>query len=322
MSDLHGLSSRAIIGRFYHRLSELTGANWIGQLAMYFPTDQPSEEYKWLGQVPQMREWIGGRLAKSLRENGITITNKTFESTLELNVDDKRRDKTGQINIRVDELARRTNSHWAKLLSLLIDAGAATTYGNAYDGTTFFSTTHSSGDSGTWVNALTSSHVSALNISTATAPTAIEYADAILGVVAYLQQNVKDDQGELFHEDATSWLVMCPNAAQAVAAQKAIRNRQIQDANGVALENPIADSGFKLTAVFNPRLTSFNGFYIFRTDSDVKPLITQEELGVQLAAIAEGSELEFTNNVHQYGVKAIRNVGYGYPEDAAKCTFN
>lgn len=322
MADLHGLSSRAIIGRFYHRLSELVGANWIGLTSMYFPTDQPSETYKWLGQVPQIREWIGGRLAKSLRENGITIENKTFESTLEINVDDKRMDKTGQIMIRIDELARRTNSHWAKLLSLIIDAGTGTTYGNAYDGTTFFSASHGSGDSGTWKNLLTSGEVSALNIATATAPTAIEYADAILNVIAYLQQNVKDDQGELFHEDATRWLVMLPNAAQAVAAQKAVRNRQIQDSSGIALENPLTDSGFDLSAVFNPRLTSFNGFYIFRTDNDIKSLIQQEGLGVQLSAIAEGSELEFENNVHHYGVKAVRNVGYGFPEDAAKCTFD
>jgi len=31
-----------------------------------------------------------------------------------------------------------------------------------------------------------------------------------------------------------------------------------------------------------------------------------------VAAVAEGSELEFDKDIHRYGIKAIRNVGYGY----------
>jgi phage major head subunit gpT-like protein len=35
-----------------------------------------------------------------------------------------------------------------------------------------------------------------------------------------------------------------------------------------------------------------------------------------MAAIAEGSALEFDNDVHHYGIKAMRNVGYGYWQKA------
>jgi hypothetical protein len=45
---------------------------------------------------------------------------KHFEGTLELAVRDMRRDKTGQIMVRVNDLADRTNAHWASLLSTLI----------------------------------------------------------------------------------------------------------------------------------------------------------------------------------------------------------
>jgi phage major head subunit gpT-like protein len=115
-----GLSSRAIIGRFYQRLEQNPGLEWVAALSNYFTSDQESETYKWLGQVPVMREWIGGRQAKGFRENGITIENKHFEATLEVLVRELRRDKTGQVMVRVDELADRTNAHWAKLLSELI----------------------------------------------------------------------------------------------------------------------------------------------------------------------------------------------------------
>ncbi|MBI5872985.1 MAG: Mu-like prophage major head subunit gpT family protein, partial [Candidatus Omnitrophica bacterium] len=39
-------------------------------------------------------------------------------------------------------------------------------------------------------------------------------------------------------------------------------------------------------------------------------------------AIAEGSEEEFKNNRHLYGVKASRNVGYGYWQQAVHCTLS
>jgi len=38
-------------------------------------------------------------------------------------------------------------------------------------------------------------------------------------------------------------------------------------------------------------------------------------------AIAEGSELEFKEDVHQYGIKAMRNVGYGYWQKACLVTL-
>lgn len=40
-----------------------------------------------------------------------------------------------------------------------------------------------------------------------------------------------------------------------------------------------------------------------------------------MSAIAEGSELEFKERKHHYGVKAIRNVGYGYWQRACLTTF-
>jgi len=61
MSANKGLSSRAIIGTFYQRLEVMQQASWVGDLGMYFSTDQESETYKWLGMAPALREWIGGR---------------------------------------------------------------------------------------------------------------------------------------------------------------------------------------------------------------------------------------------------------------------
>ena len=309
-----GLSSRAIIGKFYHRLAQLTGASWVDDVSMLFDSNQESEEYKWLGMVPQMRQWIGGRLAKGLREVGITIPNLTFEATLEISADDLRRDKTGQLDVRISELARRTLSHWASLLSTLIAAGEAA---DCYDGQYFFDSDHSEGSSGTQTNDLTASEVTALNVSTATAPTAAEMAPAMLGVIGHML-TFKDDQGEPMNEDARSFIIMCGTQPIWQAASVAANNPVITDGSGAYTNIVSAFGEIKIRVVFNPRLSAWTTkFGVFRTDSDVRALIRQEEEPVKMDAIAEGSELEFENNVHHYGVKASRNVGYGYWQMAA-----
>ena len=90
-----GLTSRAIIGRFYRRLEEYAKSTWWTKLAMHFPSTQESETYRWLGMVPQVREWKGGRQVQPLRSQGVTIVNKVWESTIRVDADEQRRDKTG-----------------------------------------------------------------------------------------------------------------------------------------------------------------------------------------------------------------------------------
>ena len=132
---MNKLSSRAIIGQFYKRLNQNSGMEWIEAISNYFTSDQDTEEYAWIGQSPVMREWAGGRHAKGFTSNGITIENKHFEATLDIPLKHLRRDKTGQINVRIGELATRTNSHWALLLSKLITDGETLP---CYDGKHFF----------------------------------------------------------------------------------------------------------------------------------------------------------------------------------------
>ena len=139
------ITQRQIIGEFFMRLEQAIGASWVGAISNYFPSDQAIEEYAWLGMPPAMREWIGGRDAKGLPEYDFTIRNKHYEATLDFLLRDLRRDKTGQIMVRIAELAQRSGAHWASLLSTLILAGAST---DCYDGQYFFDDDHSEGSSG------------------------------------------------------------------------------------------------------------------------------------------------------------------------------
>ena len=168
------LSSRAIIGKFFAALQGYMGSSWIDLLSMHFDSDQESETYKWLGQVPAMREFIGGKNAKGFTDNGITIVNKEFEATLAIKERWMRLDKTGQALIRIAELAQRAGEHWGKLLSTLITNGTGSTSGLCYDGQYFFDTDHSEGDSGTQKNLLVDTLVPALDVVLETKPTPSE----------------------------------------------------------------------------------------------------------------------------------------------------
>jgi phage major head subunit gpT-like protein len=314
-SQYPGISSRAIIGEFYKRLAADLGASWIPLVSMLFNSDQESETYKWLGQVPQMREWIGGRQAKGFTENGITIKNKKYESTLDIEVDDLRRDKTGQINVRIAEQARRANAHWASLLSTFITNGAAAV---CYDGQYFFDTDHSEGDSGLQSNSL-SVDISALPTQVHGSVSVPSIEEMQLSILQAIQAilGFKDDQGEPMNEDTRSFLVMTPVSLWQIAlAATALPNIAAN------VNNVIAVTNFRIEVVPNARLSSWtDAFVVFRTDSEVKPFIRQEEVPISISAKAEGSEYEFDFDKHQYGIKAVRNVGYGYWQTACKVTM-
>ncbi len=307
------ISSRAVIGWFYKKLNAGAGLNWAQKIGMISNSDQESETYAWLGQAPQMREWVGGRHVKTLPEQSYELKNKMYESTIEFKLKDLRRDKSGQVQARINDLALRTNSHWASLASATIEAGESTT---CYDGQYFFDTDHSEGKSGTQSNDIQvdiSALPATVHGAAVTAPSVEEMQQSILkGIVQIM--SFKDDQGEPFNEGAAEFLVMVPTGLYFTALNALTMPR----GTGVSENLP---EGLKISVEVNTRLTWTDKFAVFRTDSDVKALILQSEKPVELKVKGEGSEFEFDNNAHQYGVDASRVVGYGMWQEACLVTM-
>lgn len=312
MSEDKGLSSNDVIGRFYQRLEQRTGAAWVGMMSMLFDSEKGSEDYKWLGQTPVMRKMVGGRLAKGFRENGFTIWNDDYEATLR--VPDKwlRRDKTGQLMVRIDEMVDRSNSHWAKLLSELIANGTSEV---CYDGQYFFDSDHAEGDSGAQSNLITVdiSAVAASLHGTATAPSPEEIRAMVLEGVQQLLGLV-DDQGEPMNEDAMRFLVQVPVAWMANASA-AIKNPVLGGGDTNVMTN-LDGFGFELS--INPRLDWTDALAVVRTDGSVKPFIRQEEVGVETSHLGDGSDHFFETREHLFGLYASRGVGYGYWQHACR----
>ena len=318
MGKYSKISEKGVIGKFYNALAQDLGLSVIPLLSTLFPSDQKTETYAWLGQVPQMREWIGGRLVKALREYSHQISNVKYEASINVPNDDLRRDKTGILDIRMADLAKRTTAHWYKLISDLIIAGEA---GLCYDGLYYFAANHDEGDSGTQKNLLTNGEVAALNVTTPAAPTANEMADAILGVFAYML-TYKDDQGESMNDDASKFLVMCGTPAIYSAALQAIKKNNLSTGAGVR-DNPLKDIGLDIKVVLNNRLAAWTEqFGMFRTDVRTSAFILQEEDATKAAVLGAGSDHEFKEDEILVGVKAVRGAGYGYWQFASKSTLS
>jgi len=311
------LSSRAIQGMYFARLEQSTGVGWVSAVSNLFGSDQASEQYAFLGQSPAMREWLGGRHAKGLNDNDLTIINKHYEATLEFRKRDLRRDKTGQIQARVEDFADRSLSHWGSLLSTLIINGESTV---CYDGQFYFDTDHSEGDSGTQSNKI-DVDISALPAEvhgTVTAPSKEEMQQAILKGIAQILSFV-DDQGEPMNEMASGFDVLVPTSLYLTAIAA------VSDLVNVAMAqnlNPNLIANLVVNVHMNARLNAWTDkFAIFRSDSPIKGLIRQQETEVDLKTKAEGSELEFDNDGWQFGIDGWRNVGYGYWQRACLVTM-
>lgn len=312
------LGSRAIIGKFFNKLEESKQADYSPKIGMHFTSDQASEQYNWLGNIPAVREKVGGYKATAFRENGITIANKKFECTLRVSTDDLRRDKTGQIRVRAAEQGARMGTHWQTLVSTLIANGETQ---KCYDGKNFFATDHVEGENSTGQSNLITYDLSDdsvvgsewrgtyLNPSPQTVQAMI-----MKGIQAML--GFKDDQNEPMNQGANKFMVMVPTTFWGATASAVSLPTLAQGAANVipALQN----YSLSIEPVINPRLTWADSLVVFRTDAETKPFILQEEVSPNYIYLDEFSEHALKNDEVLFIAKAMRNAAYGMWQQAVK----
>ena len=109
------------------------------KIAMTVPSSSRDESYGWIGQFPQLREWVGPRHVKNLAAHGFTITNRTFESTVAVKRSDVEDDRLGIFKPMFAEMGTFARRHPEELVfSLLKDGFTAP----SFDGSTFFAADH------------------------------------------------------------------------------------------------------------------------------------------------------------------------------------
>lgn len=318
------LSQREVVGMFYAALAQgahpwASRVSWRNGGADRLPGE--NELYAWLGQAPTPREFVGGRQPVQLAQNAYELANKRWESSITVPLLHWRKDKTGQIQVRIQELARRYGVHLARLISTLKLNGHSFL---CYDGQYFYDTDHAEGSSGSQSNLL-SADISAYPCThhgTTTAPSPCEMAHAIMAAIEAMLGYV-DDRGEPMQEDARSFLVQVPTSLWK-AAILAVGAKVLDsgDDNVIAIGT---SQGLSIEVAMNARLNSWTAsFTVDRLDGQVKPYIYQEDgadAGVNMKILGPESEYATLNDACLVTTDAINNAGYGYWQQSAKVTL-
>jgi phage major head subunit gpT-like protein len=232
------------------------------------------------------------------------VVNHKYECTLEVDRDEIADDQTGQIKMRINEMAERAAQHKDALISALLVNGASSGF-NSYDGVTFFNANHESGNSGVQSNILTPA------AADPDAPTTAEFRTALTQAIARLLSLI-DDQAQPINMGADGLVAIVPGGMY-VTALEAV------NATIVASTTNVLQGAARVIAF--PRLTDASKWYLLKVNVAVRPFIFQDREPIEFTALERDSDAGFMREVYSYGVRAKYAVTYGYWQHALSLDF-
>ena len=253
------------------------------KVATLVPSETGEENYKWLGKLPRMREWIGERQIQNLVASDYTIKNKDYELTIGVDRNDIEDDKIGVYNPVISEIGQSAAEHPDGLVFGLIKSGFTN---KCFDGKAFFATDHPVGKKG-----------EASNKGTA------KLSTESYGAARAAMMSLKDEHGNTLKIIPN--LLVVPPALEA-EAKRILLAEQIGGSTNIYRDTA------ELLVV--PELAGKDtAWYLLCTIKALKPLIYQERKKPKFVAFFnETDEHVFKNKQFLYGVDGRSNAGYGF----------
>jgi phage major head subunit gpT-like protein len=124
---------------FQQAYDSAMAASFYDRVSTTVPSTNASETYGWLGDFPDLREWVGDRVVKDMKEQAYQIANKEWESTVGVKRPQIEDDNLGIYTPMVRSMGQSAARHPDKLIAQLIKSGATEL---CYDGQNFFDTDH------------------------------------------------------------------------------------------------------------------------------------------------------------------------------------
>lgn len=233
-------------------------------IATIVQSNGASENYGWLGSMPSMREWLGDRVFAKLRAARYELANKEWEASLEVPRTSIEDDTLGMLAPIFQQLGMEAMLHPDELFFSILEAN-----GECFDGQYFFDTDHAWGNSGTQSNALS------YTVASTSAVTESEFRESFEAARAAMVL-YKRDNGKLWHPGTVSQMqlvAMVPAALEKVAT-RAFNKELI--GNG---ESNVLTARPQIVTV--PALASSVAWYLFRTDTPLKPFVFQNRRPLQ-----------------------------------------
>lgn len=139
-ANLHGLTVG--YSTAFNKSFEDTQSNYQ-KVATVVPSSTKEQTYKWLGQMPTMKEWIGEREIQNLAAYEYTIKNEKFEMTYGVPRDDIEDDQYGVYTPLFANMGEEAARQPDRLVFGAMMKGFEE---KCYDGLPFFSASHKSGN--------------------------------------------------------------------------------------------------------------------------------------------------------------------------------
>jgi phage major head subunit gpT-like protein len=136
------------------------------QISTVVPSSTSENDYGWMAQIPQMREWLGPRILQNLSEHSYTLKNKPFELTIGVDRDKIEDDQLGIYNPLMSNMGDVSAKWPDSILTTVLQAG---TTGIGFDGVAHFAATHPLNPAGNQSNNFTGSALTGTNFAAARA---------------------------------------------------------------------------------------------------------------------------------------------------------
>lgn len=262
-------------GVFLAASEEVDVLPWITALSWMTDSDSVSETYASLGAAPRLVQWDDGpRQIEGVTEQSLLVPNYDWANAVFITAQDYRRQKFGEFDRLVSDLAVAGKTHPNELAISRLQAFESTI--TCYDGQLFFDTDHLTGDSGTQSNDLS------IAIVAAGAPTVAEIRANIFAAIA-AQQGYLNDKGRPFMQGAGGRYMVLAPANQLDVFSTAIYGDVIQGTSGT-IDNTLRKvPGLNIELVTDATLNATWGttaiqFAVFRVDGPGNALVMQEEV--------------------------------------------
>lgn len=281
---------RGLNAAFKKAQDELSASAYRKQLRdllMEVPSTGSSEKYGWLGDFPQVREWLGDKRAHELKDYDFEISNRDFEVTIAIDRNEISDDRAGIIVPRLQGIAQALQDHKLDLITDLLVNGAT---GLAYDGIAFFSDV-----SGDRINdnllAGTGSTIDTIK------------ADIYSAYSAMLQ--FKSDTGKILGLEMDT--IACSAGLLGLVLEA------VNAAPGATTFNVL--STWIKNVIVVPSLTDADDWYGFCSNRALKPFIYQKR--EEPKGILDDSEVKRNRKLY-YSAEMRGDAGYGLPQLALK----
>ena len=268
--------------------------NVIDRIATRIPSDSASEDYAWMGEPPQMEEFLDEVKFAGMSDTLYSLVNKTYTSGIRILRKDLEDEKTGGIAMRIMQLAEVAGRHPNKLLTAALTEGTTNT---GHDANAVFSATHPARGQQT---ATQSNLLTGTGVTTATVQADLN--SAVAALAGFLAEN-NEPVNESF---ARLWIQAPPELRKPL--KEAIQAGVVAQTTNVQL----SDLSFDL--MFNPRLsaTSTVDWYMGIQDTVVRGLVFQDRVPLEFTPQDQAdSDASFVREEYRYKTRYRSRAGYG-----------